>query len=158
MSVTENIQTHLDKNELPVRFFIDLRNAFDTVNHHILLTKLDHYGIRGLAKDWFHSCLWGRKQFVSIGNQASAVKGIVSGVPKGSALDPLLFLIYINDLHSCLKYCKTYHFADDILITLSECSQEILAKRLKLDLRKLSMWLRANKLSLNAAETKLVVF
>ena len=141
-----------------MRACIDLRKAFDIVNHHILLTKLDHYGIRGLAKGWFYSYLRGRKQFVTIGNQASTVKEIVSGVPQGAALDPLLFLIYINDLHSCLKYSKTYHFADDILIALSECSQEILAKRLKLDLRKLSMWLRTNKLSLNAAETELVVF
>ena len=126
--------------------------------HDILLTKLDHYEIRGLANDWFHSYLKGRQQFVSIGNQASTIKEIVSGVPQGSVLGPLLFLIYINDLHSCLKYSRAYHFADDTNVTLSDRLQETLAKRMNHDLRKLSMWLRANKLSLNIEKTELVVF
>ena len=100
----------------------------------ILLTKLDHYGIRELSNDWFHSYLKGRQQFVSIGNQASAIKEIVSGVPQGSALGPLLFLIiYINDLHSCIKYSKAYCFADDTNVTLSDLSQETLAKRMNHD-------------------------
>ena len=79
-------------------------------------------------------------------------------MPQGSVLGPLLFLIYINDLHSWLKYSKAYHFADDTNITLSDSSQETLAKRMNYDLRKLSMWLRANKLSLNIEKTELVVF
>ena len=79
-------------------------------------------------------------------------------MPQGSVLDPLLFLIYINDLHLCLKYSKAYHFADDTNITLSDSSQEALAKRMNYDLRKLSMWLRANKLSLNIEKTGLAVF
>ena len=91
-------------------------------------------------------------------NQASTFKEIASGVPHGSALGPLLFLIYINDLHSCLKYSKAYHFADDTNVTLSDRLQETLAKRMNHDLRKLSMWLRANKLSLNIEKTELVVF
>ena len=79
-------------------------------------------------------------------------------MPQGSVLGPLLFLLYINDLHSCLKYSKAYHLADDTNVTLSDRSQEILAKRMNHDLRKLSMWLRANKLSLNIEKTELVVF
>ena len=78
-------------------------------------------------------------------------------MPQGSVLGPL-FLIYINDLHSCLKYSKAYHFADDTNVTLSDRLQETLAKRMNHDLRKLSMWLRANKLSLNIEKTELVVF
>ena len=157
MSITENIQTHSDKNELTAGVFIDLMKAFDTVEHDILLTKLDDYGIRGLANDWFRSYLKGRQQFVSVGNQASTIKEIVSGVPQGSVLDPLLCLIYINDLHSCLKYSKVYHFADDTNITLSDSLHETLAKRINYDVRKLSMWIRANKLSLNVEKTELVV-
>ena len=157
MSIAENIQTNLDKNELTAGVFIDLREAFDIVDHDILLTKLDHYGIRVLSNGWFCSYLKGRQQFVSIGNQASTIKEIVSVVPQGSVQGPLLFLIYINNLHSCLKYSKAYHFADDTNITLSDSSQETLAKRMNYDMRKLSMWLRAHKLSLNI-EKELVVF
>ena len=90
MSITENIQTHLDKNELTAGVFIDMRKAFDAVDHDILLTKLDHCGIRRLDIDWFCSYLKGRQQFVSIGNQASTIKEIVSEVPQGYILGPLL--------------------------------------------------------------------
>ena len=154
MSITENIQIHLDKNGV----FIDLRKAFGTVDHDMLPTKLDHYGIRWLHNGWFHSYLKGRQQFVSIGNQNSTIKEIVAGVPQGSVLGPLLFLIYIDNLHSCLKYSNAYHFADETNITLSDSSQETLAKRMNYDLRKLSMWLRANKLSLNIEKVELAVF
>ena len=82
MSITKHIQTHLDKNELTAGVFIDLRKAFDTVDHDILLTKLDHCGIRGLSNDWFRSYLKGRQQFVYTANQASTIKEILSGVPQ----------------------------------------------------------------------------
>ena len=104
-------ETHLDKNELTARVFTDLRKAFDTIYHDILLTKLVHYQIKGLANDWFCSYLKWRKQFVSIDNLASTIKEIVSGVPQGSVLGSLLFFIYVNDLHSCLKCSKAYHIA-----------------------------------------------
>ena len=123
MSIIEKIQTHLDKNELTAGVSIDLKKGFDTVYDDPLLRKLDHYGTRGLANDSFHSFINGRRQFLSIGNQASKLKEIVFEVPKGSVLGPLLlFLIYISDLHLCLKYSKAYHFADDTNITVSDSS------------------------------------
>ena len=93
--------------------FIDLKKAFDTVDHDILLKKLEHYGGRGLSRDWFQSYLKNRKQFVSISDSTSNTNEITTGVPQGSVLGPLLFLLYINDLQRSVKYSKTYHFADD---------------------------------------------
>ena len=116
MSITENIQTQLDKGKYCAGVFVDLKKVFDTVDHNVLLRKLDYYGIRGIANEWFCSYLKKRKQFVSIENNKSSVQEILTGVPQGSILDQLLFLIYINDLHKSFRFSKTYHFADDTSI------------------------------------------
>ena len=86
---------------------MDIKKAFDTVDHDILLSKLEHYGIRGLANNWFKSYLTNRNQYVSINGFDSALKEMKYGVPQGSVLGPLLFLIYINDLHCAIKYSTT---------------------------------------------------
>ena len=83
------------------------------MEHEILLTKSDHYGLHGVANDWFRSYQSNRQQFVSTGGVESEMKIMKYGVPKGSVLGPLLFLIYINDLHSA-KLCITHHFDDDM--------------------------------------------
>ena len=128
MSIVENIQTQLDNGEFPTGVFVDLRKAFDTVDHRVLLQKLEHYGVRGISKKWFSSYLTNRKQFVSIENCNSTTKTVLTGVPRGSVLGPLLFLIYINNLHKCVKYSKAYHFADDTNILQSGKSLEVLVK------------------------------
>ena len=107
MSITENIQSQLDQNKFCAGVFVDLKKAFDTVDHEILLKKLSHYGIRGIANEWFCSYLTKRKQYVIIGNQVSTLNEISTGVPQESVLGILFFLIYINDLHKCIKYSKT---------------------------------------------------
>ena len=109
--------------------FIDLQKAFDTVDHDISLRKLDHYGIRGTGKDWFNSYLTNRVQFVSINGFNSTEEVMKFGVPQGSVLGPLLFLIYIND------------FADDTNLLIKSKSLKQLQKHLNLDLRSLNKWL-----------------
>ena len=138
MSITENIQSQLDQNKFCAGVFVDLKKAFDTVDHEILLKKLSHYGIRGIANEWFCSYLTKRKQYVIIGNQVSTLNEISTGVPQGSVLGLLLFLNYINDLNKCIKYPKTYHFADDISIMQSHSSLQILPKCINKDLSNFS--------------------
>ena len=99
--------------------FVHLKKAFDTVDHNILLKKLDYYGVRGIANEWFASYLKNRKQFVSIGGHISSTQVIQTGVPQGSVLGPLLFLLYVNDLNKSIKNSRAYHFADYTNILLS---------------------------------------
>ena len=116
ISLTENIRKNLDEGNIGCGTFVDLQKAFDTVEHDILLSKLEHYGIRGLANEWFKSYLSNRNQYVSITGYDSNLADVKFGVPQGSVLGPLLFLIYIyiyNDLNQALKFCKVHHFADD---------------------------------------------
>ena len=92
---------------------MDLRKAFDTVDHQIVLAKLNQYGIRGVSNDWFKSYLSNRSQYVSINGYETGLATINCGVPQGSVQGPLLFLLYINDLNQAIKFCKVHHFADD---------------------------------------------
>ena len=126
ISLTEMIRNALDNSNFACGIFIDLQKAFDTVDHEILLKKLDYYGVRGLANNWFKSYLSNRQQFVSINGFNSKNLTMKYGVPQGSVLGPLLFLIYINDLHKAIKYSVTHLFADDtnLLVTNSNQNQQ----------------------------------
>ena len=103
MSIVENIQTQLDDGKYSAGVFVDLKKAFDTVDHNILLKKLHCYGVRGIANEWFASYLKNRKQFVSISGHISSTQVIQADVSQGSILGLPLFLLHMNDLNKSIK-------------------------------------------------------
>ena len=121
IEIIENIRQSLDNKEFTMGLYLDLSKAFDTVNHEILLNKLEHYGVRGYVNKWFKSYLTNRKQFVQVNNTNSKLLEISIGIPQGSALVPLLFLIYMNDISTSIidQSAKLMLFSDDTNIFLS---------------------------------------
>ena len=154
----EKISLALDRNEHAVGVFLDLSKAFDTVDHNILLDKLEHYGIRGVALDWVRSYLSNRLQFVQFNGQCSSPQTICCGVPQGSILGPLFFLLYINDLNNVSTLVELILFADDTNLFMSHKDPVYLAASLNSELNKLSTWFKANKLSLNLKKTNFMLF
>ena len=114
ISLTEGIRQTLDEGSLGCAIFVDLQKAFDTVDHKILLYKLEYYGICGMGTDWFKSYLSDRNQFVSINGYNPDLMPLNCSVPQGFVLGSLLFLVYIKDLHKAIQHGKVHHFVDDI--------------------------------------------
>ena len=148
----------MDKKDCCVGIFMDLSKAFDTLDHNILLHKLHYYGVRGLAYDWFKDYLSNREQYVSINSTDSNSQKLTCGVPQGSILGPLLFLIYINDLAYASPSAITILFADDTNAIYKHKSYVQLNKMINEDLNILSDWFLANKLHLNESKTKYIIF
>ena len=158
INMTEHIKNTIDNGNYGCGIFINLKKAFDTVNHTILLKKLEHYGIRGVPLQWFKSYLSDKKQFVSVNGHSSGELEIKHGVPQGSVLGPLLFLLYINDLPSSAKKLTFYLFADDTNIYFESSDLLHLQRTVNKELRKVRKWLESNRLTLNIDKTNFVIF
>ena len=156
--IADKIQKAIENKQYSCGIFLDLSKAFDTVNHSILLKKLEYYGVRGIAKDWFCSYLSNRRQLVSIGNVTSELKPITCGVPQGSVLGPLLFLLYINDFNKSAPDLDFHLFADDSNLFCSHKSLQCLEAKVNDELNNVNNWLCANKLSLNIDKSNFVIF
>ena len=158
MEITEKIKESIDNGKYGCGIYIDLRKAFDTVNHNILIKKLEHYGVRGILLEWFKSYLNERKQFVFMNGESSDIKYMACGVPQGSVLGPLLFLLYINDLPNISAKLKFFLFADDTNIYFESDDLLNVEKTVNKELKKLYLWLNVNRLSLNVSKTQYIIF
>ena len=135
--------------------FLDLKKAFDTVDHDIPIKKLEFYGIKNNTLHWLISYLSHRKQVCKVGMSVSNSENIKTGVPQGSNLGPLLFLLYINDLPKCLDSSVPALFADDTNLTISGATVTEIQGNLEIELNKVHIWLLANKLTLNPKKLNL---
>ena len=157
LELFDRIYSSKEKGKKPAILFLDIKKAFDCVNHEILLEKLKHYGIRGVALEWFKSYLSGRYQSTKLGNKISIALLILWGVPQGSILGPILFSIFINDIVNACKNSTPFLFADDGALYFENIDRNIYAN-VKEEVRQIIGWLGANKLCLNGDKTKIMVF
>ena len=154
IEIIENIRSGTDEEFTSI--MLDLRKAFDTINHYRLLEKLSQCGVRGIVNNWFESYLRNRKQAVFVNNKWSNFEPINCGVPQGSTLGPLLFIIYISDFPRCCPNVTTYLFADDA--NLIYFKRKSLTSCLDKELMSLPSWMSLNKLALNIPKTQMLQF
>ena len=158
VDILYKITDAIEHKKFTLGIFLDLSKAFDTIDHNFLLKKLLCYGIRGPALEWFTSYLYNRQQFVVIGTESSSLQTINSGVPQGSVLGPLLFLLYINDMPLVSEIINCILFADDTTYLHHSLSLDDLYVTVNRELDKLNGWLSANKLEINTDKTKYIIF
>ena len=158
MNYTDHIQTQLKNKKFTISIFLDLSKAFDVINHNILEIKLYHYGFRGKFLQFLMSFIKDRRYFVNVNGRNSVIKTVNNGVPQGSTLGPLLFLLYINDMSSCSKLLYLTQFADDSTITYSSKNLNRTLAIIQQEFQLVLKWLLANKLIINLDKTQLMLF
>ena len=158
MELVENITKAMDNGKFTIGVFIDLKKALDIVDHSILVTKLDHYGIWGVAKKWLSSYLENRKQYVCFNDTDSGFLPITFGVPQDSIIGPSLCLLYVNDLCNVSTSLTYILFADDTSCFIEGTDLSDICIQLSTEMNKLSTWFKKNRLSLNVSKTNCMMF
>ena len=158
ITLVDNVTKSLDGSNIVISLFIDLKKAFDTVHHRILLRKLYAYGIRGILLKWFESYLTDRSQYVIYDGVESEIRPVECGVPQGSILGPLLFIISMNDICNVSDLMFAIMYADDTCFLMNGTDLHKLIKQLNVELDSLCTWFKSNKLSLNTQKTFYMIF
>ena len=163
LELVGNIQDAKNAKHHSCALFLDLPKAFDTLNHNILLNKLDKYGIWGVCNDWFRSYLNNRRLLCKINTaENTTIKSdyfnITYGTAQGSCLGPLLFILFTNDIHLLSTYSRIILFADDTTIFSHHRSKSFLKYMVEHDMELLTDWFKANQLSLNMEKTIMIKF
>ncbi len=153
-----DIADSLEKKYKVAGLYIDIKKAFDTVDHNLLIKKLYNSGVKGKLLNWFIDYLSNRFQSVRVGNTISDYMKVKSGVPQGSTLGPILFLVYINDIFKLDLIGKTYSFADDTALLFSAVNEEILFRNINHDLKILSSWFTENKICPNSEKSYILCY
>ena len=151
------IYSSLDKKQSTIAVYLDFSKAFDTVNHEILMSKLQHNGLRGVMLCWFKSYMSNRKHYVSVKNSSSYMSNITLGVPKGSVLGPVLILMHINDMHRSSDQMPFVHFADDTTVFASDSDINGVHATVNRELAGVDNWLKTNLLSLNVSKISYII-
>ena len=157
LEATNNWSFNIDQGNVNAVVFLDLKKAFDTVDHSILLSKLSVYGLGGRVGSWFGSYLHSRKQKCYVNGHLSSYRFLPCGIPQGTILGPLLFLIYINDLPNCLTHSRPRMYADDTNLTFASNNVCDIDYKVNEDLHNVNKWLIANKLTLNQSKTEFML-
>ena len=157
LEITDLLKKAMDKKLVTCGLFLDFSKAFDTINHDILLSKLYSYGIRGNPLRWFESYLYNRNQVVKIGDTISSSQTIICGIPQGSTLGPLLFLLYINDLPNCSSKLSFRIFADDTNMFYTSNNLRNLESVMNEEFKLVVKYCATNKLSINLSKTNYIL-
>ena len=158
IAFSDYIRRGMDLGLLTGAVFIDLRKAFDSVDNEILISKLESYGLRDIELDWFRNYLTHLKQLVSFGKEISYPCLITSGVPQGSILGPLLFVLLVNDLPIVLERCQILMYADDTVMYFTASNAQEISSTLTSELAKVNDWLVDNSLFIHQGKTECVLF